>query len=357
MGTAVDVVVRAPEVVHDEPGWRRVARRSITIPTFFGVAVAFLLASPLWLPCAVVVDVIRRARFSSVRALVFLTALFWLEVAGVCIAFAIAPPRLLRLVDDERFLAWNTALQTGWVRALYTLVLRIFSLEVEVSGQEHVAGGPLYVLIRHVSVGDTLFPGVFVTGATGLRLRYVLKDELLWDPCLDVVGHRLPNAFVRRESGASDAEVDKVRLLARGLSSSEGVLVFPEGTRFTAKKRARALEKLASRDPTLVPLAERLTHVLPPKVGGVLALLEEDPRVDVLFCAHAGLDGIETIGHLFDGSLVGRRVTVNFWRVKADSIPSSTDARVRWLYEEWARVSRVVEDHLGAVIEDARVDA
>lgn len=345
MGTALDVVADPPRAVHDEPLWRRLARRCITIPTFAGVAVLLLVAAPLWLPCAVVVDLLRRTRFSSVRALTFLTALFWLEVLGVAIAFAIAPPRLFRFVDEERFLAWNTALQTGWVRALYTLVLRIFSLEVEVSGQEHVAGGPLYVLIRHVSVGDTLFPGVFVTGATGLRLRYVLKDELLWDPCLDVVGHRLPNAFVRRESGASDTEIEKVRLLARQLSSSDGVLVFPEGTRFTPSKRARALEKLASRDPALVPLAERLTHVLPPKVGGVLALLEEDPRVDVLFCAHAGLDGIETIGHLFDGSLVGRRVTVKFWRVSAETIPSSTDARVRWLFDEWAQVSRVVAEH------------
>ena len=31
-----------------------------------------------------------------------------------------------------------------------------------------------------------------------MRPRYVLKDDLLIDPCLDIVGNRLPNHFLDR---------------------------------------------------------------------------------------------------------------------------------------------------------------
>ena len=56
-------------------------------------------------------------------------------------------------------------------------------------------------------MGDTVLPVVFFALPTGVRLRYVLKRELLFDPCLDIVGQRLPNYFARRGAGATEQEV------------------------------------------------------------------------------------------------------------------------------------------------------
>ena len=72
-----------------------------------------------------------------------------------------------------------------------------------------------------------------------------MKRELLWDPCLDIVGQRTRNAFVRRGSDARDKEIALLRQLATAVTERDGVLLFPEGTRFSPAKRERALAHLA----------------------------------------------------------------------------------------------------------------
>lgn len=54
--------------------------------------------------------------------------------------------------------------------------------QLEVEGVNALQPGPLVVLMRHASLADTLLPAV-VIASHGIRLRYVLKRELLWDPC------------------------------------------------------------------------------------------------------------------------------------------------------------------------------
>jgi hypothetical protein len=116
------------------------------------------------------------------------------------------------------------------------------------------------------------------------------------------------------------------------------VLIYPEGTRFTAAKRARALERLAARQPQRLPAARAMTHVLPPHLGGPLALLEGGSRADVLFVAHTGLEGAATLGDIWAGALVGRTVRVRLWRVARAAIPAGRAERTAWLDREWARV-------------------
>src|SRR5690606_33884145 len=104
-------------------------------------------------------------------------------------------------------------------------------LHFEVEGDDDVLPGPVVVLVRHVSVGDTLLPLAFVSGKNGFRFSYVIKRELLWDPCLDVVGNRIPNVFVRRGSDDSEREVRRIERLAQRMSAREGIVIYPEGTR------------------------------------------------------------------------------------------------------------------------------
>jgi 1-acyl-sn-glycerol-3-phosphate acyltransferase len=171
-----------------------------------------------------------------------------------------------------------------------------------------------------------------------------LKRELLWDPCLDIAGNRMVNCFVRRDSGAAEAEIAAVRDIARGIGAGEGVLIYPEGTRFTPAKRERALERIrASARPERLARAERLRHVLPPRLGGPLALLETCPDADVVFCAHVGFEGVRTMGDLVSGALVDGIVRVSLWRVPRDLVPEGPEARAAWLDAQWQRVDEWID--------------
>jgi 1-acyl-sn-glycerol-3-phosphate acyltransferase len=86
---------------------------------------------------------------------------------------------------------------------------------------------------------DTMLPAHLVANPTGFRLRYVLKKELLADPTLDIGGNRLPNYFINRGAGDSAKETEAVRRLASDLGSNDGVLIYPEGTRYSEEKRLR----------------------------------------------------------------------------------------------------------------------
>ena len=88
--------------------------------------------------------------------------------------------------------------------------------------------------------------------------------------------------------------------------------------------------------------ASALQHVLPPRLGGVLGLLDARADVDVVFCAHRGLSGARTFGDLLSGALVGRTLHIRFWRCPAGEIPKDEAGRVAWLHDQWARVDAFV---------------
>ena len=101
-------------------------------------------------------------------------------------------------VDRTRYLTWNFRVQCWWARTLFAGAERLFGMRLDVEGLDQLGTGPILLFMRHASVGDTVLPAVLVSSCQGIRLRYVMKRELLWDPCLDIVGNRLPNYFVRR---------------------------------------------------------------------------------------------------------------------------------------------------------------
>jgi len=217
---------------------------------------------------------------------------------------------------------------------------------VQVEDEPPSIRGPLLVFMRHASTADTILTSVLLTHRHGVDFRHVIKRELRWDPCLDVMGNRLPNYFVDRESPDSAAEIAGVQRLARDLGPRDGVLLYPEGTRFTPEKRARILERLQQRgEQSLLERARALSHVLPPRFGGALGLLDAAPDTDVLFCAHVGFDGIQSFHEFLRGGLVHRTVSVVYWRVPAAEIPHDRDARIDWLFAWWSRIDRWVQEH------------
>jgi 1-acyl-sn-glycerol-3-phosphate acyltransferase len=320
----------------------RWGRRALTVPGTVLIAAGSLVLLPILLPLAAFVDRLRGSRYALARTLLAFALYLWLEALGLAAAGTLW---LARPLAGGRYEAWNLRLQSLWASSLFAGVRRVFGLHLEVSGEEALGPGAILLLPRHVSMADTLLPAALVARHTGRRLRTVMKRELLWDPCLDVMGQRLPNAFVRRGTGDA-AETDLLRDLARDLAPDEGVVLYPEGTRFTPARRSRMLDRLArSAEPKLLERAQALQWLLPPRLGGVLALLESAPHADVVFCAHTGFEGVRSLADLWAGALIGRRIRVDFWRVLASSIPRDPKARREWIYDQWARLDAWLEAH------------
>ena len=325
----------------DETRAARWGRRALTIPGYLLAAAVALATLPIAVPLALLFDAARGNRWSGTRSLLALAHYLVGEALGLAASGIVW---LATRVAPARAAAWNFRLQCWWARWLFGGTRRLYGLRLRVAGESALAPGPLLLLVRHASIVDTLLPAVLVSARTGLRLRYVMKRELLWDPCLDVVGQRLPNAFVRRGRSGSEVEIGRVRELVAELGSGDGVMLFPEGTRFTPRKRQQLLARLAATaEPKYVERARALQHLLPPRLGGVLALLEEAPDADVVICAHTGLETLRTLGDLWSGALVGRAIDVEFWRVPAAAIPRERAARVEWLFDQWARVDAWLE--------------
>lgn len=314
------------------PAWRRI----MTISTYFLSWVLFTGLAPLWIPIAFSVGIFRGASFVVLRLLMFFWIYLAIELLGLIAAGAIYA---VTRGDIARRQDLFFRLECWWGSSLFAWICRCLSLSSSIEGDEQILPGPVLVFIRHASIIDTAVPVAFLSNAKGLRLRYVFKRELLVDPCIDVAGHASPNYFVDR-GGSSEDELAGIRSLAENLGD-EGVLLYPEGTRFTERKKQIALQRLAKTHPELVPVAESFRYCLPPKLGGVLTLLDAAPGTDVLIVAHRGLEGLAEVTDLLSGSVVGKEVQVRIWRIDAADIPEG-EARRRWLFDWWKRVDDFV---------------
>jgi 1-acyl-sn-glycerol-3-phosphate acyltransferase len=314
-------------------------RRFITVPGYVVAWLLWLGAAPLWLPLSVVVDLARRSRGVALRSAAVVTVYLTCEVLGLAASAGLWVWGSVVQVDAERWTDLHFRLEAWWGTTLFRAVVRLFGLRLEVENHADLGRGPYLLLFRHASTGDTLLASALVSRPHGVRLRYVLKRELLWDPCLDIVGNRLPNVFVDRFSDDSPAEVRRVQALARDLGSRDGILIYPEGTRFSAEKRQRILERFRQTDNTqMLEYASSLASVLPPRFGGTLGMLEAAPDADVVVCSHTGFEGAASLDRIWNGALLHQVIRVQFRRIPREEVPGEREARIAWLLEEWRAV-------------------
>jgi 1-acyl-sn-glycerol-3-phosphate acyltransferase len=308
--------------------------------------VVLTLLSPLLLLAALVVDLalwlVRRKPWMAVRLVTMawwfllgelrglvVLGLLWLRSAG-----RDTPARRLGVYRlRQRWAAWHLG-----------AIKRLFKLRFEIEGLEDAGPGPVVVLMRHASIIDNTLPDAVMARPHDLGLRFVLKRELRMVPTIDIGGGWVPTAFVHRGSGDTAAELELLRRLTVDLEPREGILIYPEGTRHTPAKLARAQEIIRERQPEVAPLADRLHHTLPPRLGGPLALLDGARGTDVVFCGHVGFDGFEYISDIWAGGLVGTTIKVRIWRYPAAEVPAERDELVRWLYARW----QVLDDWVGS---------
>lgn len=312
------------------------ARRLITIPAFLGATALVTLTLPALLLIALAMRFFGPTR-GALATLLFIAGYLWCETIGIMTSGYI----WLRHRELGAFLTANYRLQCWWANALKVIAERLFRLHFEVSGEEALGGQPALVLPRHASIADTVIPMVFYAIPRKIRLRYVLKNELLIDPCLDIVGNRLPNLFVDRGGQDSERARQGVALLMEGLGPEEGVLIYPEGTRFSHAKRA-ALQSRYRESAEMSDQLQRWEILLPPRLGGTMAMLIHNPGRDLLFCGHSGFEGSSHFSNLINGSWVGARIRIHFWRIPFAELPRERDAAIRFLFQQWDRMQDTV---------------
>jgi 1-acyl-sn-glycerol-3-phosphate acyltransferase len=314
-------------------GARPWTRRLVTIPAY---CMAWLVATglaPLWLPFGAIVGLLRRQSFVVLRLLLFL----WVYLS---LALVTLMGYLVSLAGDDTRRRRSVFRMSAWYGdSLFRWCMRLFALSVVVATDEPYLSGPLLVLVRHASIVDAALPAALLSKGRRLELRYILRKELMIEPCLDIAGHAGRHCFLDRE-GAAAGELEKVDAIARDLGE-QAVVIYPEGTRFSEAKRVAAIEALGRTRPVLAPIAVRMTHVLPPKLTGVLRLLNAAPQADCLILAHRGLEGFAKPADFLDGEIVGRQLEIRMWRVRRESIPLADD-QARWLFDEWRKVDGFV---------------
>jgi 1-acyl-sn-glycerol-3-phosphate acyltransferase len=324
-------------------------RRLVSVPAFLLAWLLWLAAAPFWLPLAAIVDAVRGSGWVALRSAAALLLYLSCEAVGLAASAALWIWRRAARGDTERWADAHFRLQAWWGTALFRGLVLLFGLRVEIEGDAELVRGPYVLVVRHASTMDTLLASALVCRPHRIRLRYVLKRELLWDPCLDVVGNRLPNVFVDRFSGDSSREIGQISELARDLGPRDGVLIYPEGTRFAREKRARVIEKFRREgDEKMLEYARCLEFVLPPRPRGTLAILEAAPRADVVVCTHTGFEGAASLAAIWNGELLHQTIRVQFRRIPRDAIPAGREAAFDWLLGEWRRVGAWVGEHTDA---------
>jgi len=234
----------------------------------------------------------------------------------------------------------NRGIQFWWAQHLFDMGKRLYQLQIEVTGTEALEGKCALLLSRHSSMGDTVLPLLFFGKARAEGLRYVLKQELRYLPCLDIGGHRLPNVFVDRSGTDSAKAIKAVSNLIATAGDDESVLIYPEGTRFTQKKH----DDLRRKHPHLEDQLNRWPNLLPLRLGGVLGMLKANPGKDLVFLAHAGFEGSADIHDLLGGGWLKQKVRLHFWRVPYSEIPKENVQD--FLFKEWDKMQATVVDLL-----------
>lgn len=342
--------MRSPYAV--EESWSaRWRRRAVIFPATVLGALLLLALSPLLLTITLLVDLVRRKRLATTRFLLFAGVYLWCAtLALVSLFFSWLICGTWLGASWGRIYRQTYWLQRWWSRGLYQGGEACFGVTTAVDDAEWPAEarGPFLVFIRHTSLAETMMPFVVIRHRREVLLRYVIKRELLAEPAIDVAAQRIPNAFVRRSGGDLSKEVEQIRKLARDMRAGEGVLIYPEGTRFSPKKQAERLASIQAASPERFERVRSYRRLLPMRLGGPMALLDERPDADVLFVAHTGFEAVASFERMINGALVGKTVKVKIWRVPAADIPKDAAARAAWLDAEWARMDRWVDATLTA---------
>ncbi|MCB0994333.1 MAG: lysophospholipid acyltransferase family protein [Acidimicrobiales bacterium] len=323
-------------------------RRLVTIPGMLLTAIALAITAPILVPVLAVADLMtgwRRRRLLRLWAMA--SSYVWFELVGITVSGVLWTLSGFGLLMHVRAIRRaHHRLHWWWTGSLVRAMQRFLALELEIDG-DLPHGRPLVVISRHCSFGDALLPSALLGEHHRYELRHVLKRELVWDPCLDLVGNRLENHFVDRAPDDNSSELEAIRSLAIGIRGAQAAVIFPEGTFRTPRRHERAVERLRGRQPHLADRAARMSHVLPPRPAGTGALLDAAPDADVLILGHVGFESFSSFAEIIANVPFRAPVRIRYWLHERATVPDDADARMAWLFEQWEHLDAWVASQRG----------
>jgi 1-acyl-sn-glycerol-3-phosphate acyltransferase len=332
----------------------RIVRRLVLAPLLLVITVALLTGLPFLVILAVAASPLLPGRWRALRLLYF--GLAWLAMESValfaCLALWVTSGFGGRL-DSEHYRERHYALMRWFLRTMFDVATHTFRLRIEIEEPELTPQEararlthPVIVLSRHAGPGDSFLLVHYLLSRYQRKPRVVMKAALQFDPGLDVVINRLPNAFVPPHREPGNLVVKEIERLAAGLGPTGALVIFPEGANFTPRRRVRAIRLLEERRLAKeAAKARAMEHLLPPKPGGALAAIAAAPTADVVFVAHTGLEHVITIGDVWRALPMEQVLKARWWRVPAAEVPEGHEAQADWLYEWWARIDQWIGDH------------
>ncbi len=319
--------------------------------TAVGIALPLaVITAVIWIPFTMAADIVSRLwRFPTTRLALFgvvYLAHQWVGVArAVEISIASRLSRRSRLPAERDVQAW-------WATSLLQWAKRLLGVDFHPVDLSHLPAGSFILLSRHASMVDAVLPIVLICGHLKRYAHYVLKDELLWDPVINIFGKRLGNQFVGRGS-RTDADIDGIARLAAGALPDSALVIFPEGTYATVGNRTRVLDSLQRKVGSgellaeVVAYADKLDHLLPPKPAGTLALMAHRPDADVVILGHVGLEDMADLRGFRRRLPLRSPITVQCWVHARDELPTGPDHREDWLRRRWVELDQWIDslDH------------
>lgn len=325
-------------------------RRVVTITVVWVLLALLLVTSPVTFPLATLVDAVtRRPGWPTVRMVAFAVAALWIEATSeLVVLWSWVSQPFSRRSWTER----NHALMHWWAGRLIRGAQRVVGLRFHVEGPTDLGPGPLIVFSQHVSIVDAVMPAYLLGTEGGWYLRYTLTRGLRFDPCLDIVGQRIPNHFVARGQADNAEGLATLRTLVSGMEADEAAVIFPGGGLFTPAGLARAQAKLAERGSPQAEAARGLRHVLPPRPGGALAFFDGAPDANVVIVGHVGFEQVGSVKRLRRVLPLRRPVEIRVWRHDRATVPEGDEARLDWLYARWAEMDEWIDQRLAARADD-----
>ncbi len=328
------------------PAWMR---RPVTVTVWLALSVVFLALSPLLLLIgALAAKLTGRSQPAIIAHLAITYFARELAVMAACGALWAASAGGA-LLGTQRFQLMHWRLLRWFVHGIADPVRSLLRVNLQEEASGEAIGAlestePLIVLSRHAGPADTIFLVDQLLSRFGRRPSIVFKQTLALDPGIDLIAHRLPHVVLDPEDTAEcEARIETV---TSKLGSRGALLLFPEGGNFTPERRRRAIRSLGRRgERRAARVAQRMSHVLPPRPSGVQASLRGSPGASVVFAAHTGLGLAAYPLELWRDAPIGRTLYTRMWLVPADEIPTDPEQQVEWLNGWWTRIDAWIDGH------------